>query len=562
MMMNIKKSFRKKYNQKIDPDEIFIDATNLPGFDTYQFEGHIERPITEKTFWWVGGIFALIVIIFSVKTYSLQVVQGDEYAARSTNNRLRHTIVFSDRGIIYDKNNTPLAWNEDGPEDFSIRKYISEGGFSGLLGYVSYPKKDSAGFYYDKDIEGVDGVEKYFNTQLQPSNGLRIVETDARNNIISENIIRSPEPSKNINLTIDARMQSAMYQALKRVVDSAGYQGGGAALMDITTGELLVLTNYPEYDSNVLSEGSDRVAISSFVNDDRNPFLNRVVNGLYAPGSVMKPYVAVGALQERIINTTDKIISKEYITVPNPYDPDNPSIFRDNKAYGPVNIREALAHSSNIYFYVVGGGRDDFTGLGITRIEAYFRKFGFGTPINNPFFSSASGTIPNPDWKKKIFNDAWRLGDTYYTAIGQYGVQITPLQMIRAVAAIANGGTLVEPQIFAGENASPSSKKIEGIDSWILPVIRAGMRDAVIFGTASGVNFNDVQIASKTGTAEIGARKDKINAWHTGFFPYENPKYAYVVFLESGPANTAVGSNAVSREFFEWLKTEYPEMFR
>ncbi len=562
MMTNFRKKLRKNYSQRIDPDEIFIDSTNLPGFDTHQFEGHIERPIMEKTFAWVGAVFTVIIIVFGVKTYSLQIAHGDEYANRSANNRLRHTIVFSDRGIIYDRNFTPLACHEDGPDEFSIRKYTSQPGFSSLLGYVSYPKKDSAGFYYDKDIEGIDGIEKFYNNILQPSNGLRIIETDARNNIISENSIRSPRPSENIHLTIDADMQTAMQTALQRVVDGAGFQGGGAAVMDIQTGELLVLTNYPEYDSNILTEGSDRTTISQLVNDERNPFLNRVVDGLYAPGSVMKPYVAVGALQERIINTTDKIVSKEFITVPNPYDPDNPSIFRDNKAYGPVNIREALAHSSNIYFYTVGGGRDNFPGLGISRIETYFRKFGFGSEINNPFFAGVSGTIPNPEWKRKIFNDDWRLGDTYYTAIGQYGVQITPLQIIRAVAAIANNGTLVEPQIFKSEYLQPITTPIEGIDDWILPVIRAGMRDAVLFGTASGVNFDDVQIASKTGTAEIGARKDKVNAWHSGFFPYQNPKYAYVVFLEKGPADTTVGSNAVSREFFEWLKTAHPEMFQ
>lgn len=553
--------FKKKRRAHIDPDEIFIDATNLPGFDTYQFEGHIERPISEKTFWFVGVVFVIIVGIFATKTWSLQVVHGDEFAERSSKNRLRQTIVFSDRGIIYDRNVVPLAWNEDGPEEFSVRKYIDTPGFSSLLGYVSYPKKDSAGFYYDKDIEGVDGVEKYFNAQLQPSNGLRIIETDARNNIISENSIRPPQPSENIHLTIDAEMQEVMHRAIKRVIDSAGFKGGGAAVMDIHTGELLVLTNYPEYNSNVLTEGVDTAAISAALKDSRNPFLNRVVSGLYAPGSIMKPYVAVGALQERIINTTDKIVSKEYITVPNPYDPDNPSIFRDYRAYGPVNIREALAHSSNIYFYTVGGGREDFPGLGIARIEAYFRKFGFGSEINNPFFAGVAGTIPNPEWKQKIFNDTWRLGDTYYTAIGQYGVQITPLQMIRAVSAIANDGTLVEPQIFKTESAQVVSHKIEGIDDWILPVIRAGMRDAVLFGTAKGINYDDIQIAAKTGTAEIGVSKANVNAWNVGFFPYQNPKYAYTIFLESGSRDNNVGGVAVSREFFDWLKVARSDIF-
>lgn len=560
-MIFLKKLFKRKRRTQIDPDEIFIDATNLPGFDTHQFEGRIELPISEKSYWFVGIVFLIVMIVFSTKTWLLQITQGDLYAERSSKNSLRQTIVFSDRGIIYDRNGVPLAWNEDSSEQFSLRKYISTPGFSSLLGYVSYPKKDSAGFYYDKDIEGVDGVEKFLNQKLQPSNGLRIIETDAYNNIISENIIHAPQPSENIYLTIDAKMQEVMHRALKRVIDEAGFKGGGAAIMDIHTGELLVLTNYPEYDSNLLTEGVDKTAINKVVTDPRNPFLNRAVNGLYAPGSVMKPYVGIGALQEGIINTTDKIVSKEYITIPNPYDPENPSIFRDYRAYGPVNIREALAHSSNIYFYTVGGGREDFPGLGITRIEEYFKKFGFGTEINNPFFAGTAGTIPNPEWKKKIFNDAWRLGDTYYTAIGQYGVQVTALQMIRAVSAIANDGTLIEPQIFKTDPVQIVSHEIEGIDDWILPVIRAGMRDAVLFGTAKGINYEDIQIAAKTGTAEIGVTKANVNAWNVGFFPYQNPKYAYTIFLESGSRDNNIGGVAVAREFFDWLKVSRPDIF-
>ncbi len=561
-MINFRKFFNKKYNHRIDPDEIFLDATNLPGFDTYQFEGRIERPVAQSTFLFVDIFFAIVVAIFTFKSWSIQITNGENFANRSANNHLRHSLVFSDRGIIYDKNLVPLAWNEDGPEEFSVRKYIEKGGFASLLGYVSYPKKDSAGFYYDKDIEGVTGVEKFFNNVLQPKNGLRIIETDAHNNAVSENIIRTPEPSENIQLTIDAEMQSTMYDALKNVIDTAGYVGGGAAVMDIYTGELLVLTNYPEYDSNILADGSDHAAINRFLNDKRNPFLNRVVDGLYAPGSIVKPYVAVGALQERIINTTDKIVSTEYITVPNPYNPDNPTLFRDYQAYGPVNIREALAHSSNIFFYTIGGGREGFPGLGITRVEQYFQKFGFGSEIRNPFFAGASGTIPNPEWKRKVFDDEWRLGDTYYTVIGQYGVQVTPLQILRGVAAIANRGTLVEPQIFSSDKFEPMTSKIAGVDDWVWSVVQAGMRDAVLFGTATGVKYDDIQIASKTGTAEIGVRKDRVNAWHAGFFPYQNPKYAYVVFLESGVAGTRLGSNAVSRQFFDWLKVARSEIFQ
>lgn len=559
MVRKIRKFFRKNYDQKIDPDEIFMDSTNLPGFDTYQFEGRIEKPILDRTFWLLGLSFFAVIIVFLGQTWNIQINKGEMFAELSSNNRLRHTLVFSDRGIIYDKNNVALAWNEVGEEEFSLRKYTETPGFASLLGYVSYPKKDSAGFYYDETIEGVDGIEQYFNNLLQGENGLRIVETDALNSVVSENITRRPDSGKNINLTIDADIQENLHKSLAKIVEQAGFAGGGAVVMDIYTGDLLALTNYPEYDSNVLTAGKDKEAIRSYVNDDRNPFLNRVVHGLYTPGSIVKPYMAIGALQEGVISKTDKIVSRGTLEVPNPYDPSNPSIFTDWKAHGAVDVKAALAYSSNIYFYIVGGGYDDIEGLGIRRMEEYFRKFGFGEEIKTDIFSGVSGTIPNPEWKEEQFDDIWRLGDTYFTAIGQYGFQVAPIQVIRAISAIANNGMLIEPNIIADSRRTPQISFIEGVDDDVLQTVREGIRDATLFGTSRGLNYEDFKIAAKTGTAELGVSKQKVNSWITGFWPYDDPKYAFVIFLERGDRANLIGGVAVARGFFDWLKFNKPE---
>ncbi len=553
---------QKKYNQDIAPDEIFLDSANLPGFNTDMFEGRIEKPISVFSIMLVGFIFMGVIAFFGYRAFALQVYKGDEFIKRSENNVLRHTLVFSDRGLISDRNNVPLAWNIPAVNEleFNLRKYIDKPGMAHILGYVNYPQKDKAGFYYDTDITGVEGIEKYYNEMLAGQNGIKIIETDALNNVVSNSTIEQPQNGKNIVLTIDSSVQEALFNSIKGVVDEVGFSGGGGVVMDIYTGEIIAMTSYPEFDPNKMLVG-DKDAYKSYLDDHRKPFLNRITQGLYTPGSIMKPYVAAGALQEKVIGQYQQILSVREMVVPNPYNPDNPSIFRDWKAHGYVDVRHALAMSSNVYFYQVGGGYGSQKGLGITLIEKYYRDFGFGEPIQNNFFGNLVGTIPDPEWKKKIFNDDWRLGDTYFTAIGQYGVQVTPIQVIRAVSAIANGGMIVEPKIIADNEPAIIKRKVAVSDE-TLQIVREGMREVVLTGTAKGLNYPDLKIAAKTGTAELGVSKEDVNSWTTGFFPYDNPRYAFVIVMEKGSRNNLIGGVAVSRKFFDWMKiyaSEYLE---
>ena len=552
---------KKQKNKDVDPDEIFADASNMPGFNTEQFEGRFEKPIGFRNVFSLFLVFSFIFIFFIYEVFQVQIIKGEENRSRSENNKLRHTYIFPDRGIIYDKNNRPLVWNErdENNDDFNQRQYVIDPGFSNLLGYVSYPKKDSSGFYYDEEITGMDGAEKYFDDILKGENGTRLSEINAQNKIIAENTIDLPQNGKNIHLTIDYDLQKKMFDSVKTIIDQVGFAGGGAAIMDIYNGDILALVNYPEYDSNIMSKGEDIEAINNYRLDSRFPFLNRVVDGLYTPGSIVKPYMAVAALQERVIGPKDKIISRKNLVIPNPYNPSNPSIFTDWKAHGPVDVIQALAFSSNAYFYVVGGGYEDIDGLGISRIEKYMKKFGFGQQIESPIFNGPAGLVPNPQWKRENQNDDWRLGDTYFTSIGQYSFQVNPLQIIRAVSSIATKGMLVEPNLIADSDNVSNFKKVEGIDDWVWETVQEGMREVVLVGTGKGVNYEDFHIAAKSGTAELGESKAKVNSWFTGYWPYENPRYAYVIFLEKGDRTNLIGGVAVARNFFDWLKREKPE---
>jgi len=220
-------------------------------------------------------------------------------------------------------------------------------------------------------------------------------------------------------------------------------------------------------------------------------------------------------------------------------------------------MRRALAVSSDVYFYVIGGGYASQRGLGIAKIDEYAKKFGFSLPTGIVLGNEPDGTIPTPEWKREVFDDAWRLGDTYNTAIGQYGFQVTPLQVVRYVSAIANGGNLLTPQLVAG--ARPAGKSV-GISDSDLQIVREGMRASVTDGgTAAALNMGGIDIAGKTGTAQVGKHNEYMNSWAIGFWPYENPRYAFAVVLEKAPANTLSGASPAMAPFFYWLKDTKPE---
>jgi penicillin-binding protein 2 len=333
-------------------------------------------------------------------------------------------------------------------------------------------------------------------------------------------------------------------------------------MMNVENGELLALTNYPEYNSEVLSLGEDREKINTYFTDKRKILLNRVVSGLYTPGSIVKPFLAIGALAEGVI-TPDKVIyTTGSISIPNPYNKDDKTVFKDWKNHGPVDMRTAIAVSSDVYFYEIGGGFQDQKGMGIANIEKYSRMFGISEKTGINLLGEQTGTIPNPEWKKKMFKgDIWRVGDTYHTSIGQYGYQVTPLQMVRATAALANGGTLLTPHLLAGESTANDSKNID-LPQEYFKVAQEGMREAVTSGTASSINTPLVKIAAKTGTAQVGLSKANVHTWVIGYFPYENPKYAFTLLMENGPANNSTKAVYIMKNLLEWMTVNAPEYFQ
>ena len=551
------------YNSRIkdiDPDEIFLDSQNLPAFDVDQFEGRLEKSISSRTFISFGIFCLLIFSLFFFRSFFLQVVEGQSYLQKSNNNMLRYTLLFPQRGVIYDRSGTELAWNVAGSStpEFSLRKYDDAPGLANLIGYLKYPQKDSDGFYYNEDFVGEDGIEKYFNGTLAGTNGLRIVQTDASGDLLSQSVVRPPEDGQNITLSIDSKLETELYNTIASVAGSVGFTGGAGVIMNVNTGEVIAMTSFPEYDSQILTDGTDTQAIQQFLTDKNNPFLNRAINGLYTPGSIVKPYIAIAALNENIIDPSTKILSTGSISLPNPYDPAHPSIFNDWRPQGWVDMEQAIAVSSDVYFYEVGGGYQNQKGLGINLIDKYMGMFGFGENLPSGFFDGSPGTVPSPAWKLANFNGAnWLIGDTYHTAIGQYGWQVTPVQMVRAVASIANNGKLVTPSILLG--GDPNNFTQLNINKSYFQIVQQGMEMDVQGGVASGLDVSYMTLGAKTGTAQLGVNNQYLNSWVTGFFPYDDPKYAFAVVMERGPASNDVGGVYVMRQVFDWMHVNEPQ---
>ncbi len=561
---------RRRKVMEIAPDEVMIDSSNLGDFDTSQFEGRLEKPISKLTLYAITGIFGIFALAFLVQAWNLQVTHGEEYRTRSEKNLLRPIPIFAGRGVLTDRNGTLLAWNAPMQNDIgatstedavATRQYATSTGLSHVLGYVQYPSKDKNGFYYQNDFEGVTGAEKYFNEQLQGVNGSRLVEVDARAKIISENVVRPPVQGESVTLSIDSRVQSALYHNIQDIAERVGFAGGAGVIMNVHSGEIIALTSYPEYSSQVMSDRSDTARVKALLTNPNLPFLDRAVDGLYTPGSIVKPYVALGVLTENVIDPSTIIVTTGSISIPNPYDSTKSTLFKDWKNNGALDIRHAIAMSSDAYFYIVGGGYNDQKGLGIANIDKYLRYFGLGTLMPESFVQGKAGTIPTPEWKKATFNESWYLGDTYHTAIGQYGFQVTPVQMIRAVASLANNGLLLVPSIIKTDTPKVD-RFIEEIPAKNFEIVREGMRLSVTSGVAIALNAPYVHVAAKSGTAELGVSKDKVNSWITGFWPYENPKYAFVVMLEKGSVHNLVGAAAAMRQQLDWMQNNTPEYLK
>ncbi len=571
---------KRKSSHEIDPEDVFIDSQNLSELNMDQMEGHLERPLGKHIFYIAVIASFLLLCGFSYRLFAMQVLQVDEYKEKADSNHLKKLPLFALRGTISDRNGELLAWNslysttgtssatttddekakQKIQDDIPKRVYTEASGFSHILGYVSYPKRDQSGVFWQDEYVGKDGVEKQYQKELAGVKGERIIEVTALHEIEAQNVVVYPSHGLNLKLTIDKKVQAKLYESMESLAKKASFTGGAGVIMDVHTGEILALTSYPEYDNNLITNATtkeEKSKVGEALLDKRRKFLNRAVAGLFTPGSTVKPFFAYAALAENIITPEKNIYSSGQIVIKNKYDgPD--TVFKDWKAHGYVDMRDAIAESSDEYFYQIGGGSQDQKGLGILRLDKYAQLFGFASTTGIDLPGEEYGNIPTPEWKKKVFGEDWLLGNTYHSSIGQYGFQVTPLELTRAVAAIANGGNLVTPRVALDLQTSTTSLNL---DQKNLKVIQEGMYRVVHGekGTGRALDMKGLDIAAKSGTAELGVSKQLVNSWISGYFPYENPRYAFVVIMEKGDRHNPFGAVFAARETLEWMRdnTDY-----
>ncbi len=461
-------------------------------------------------------------------------------------------------------------------EENAQRQYLLGPYFSHILGYtgqVSQSDLVSHPDYFLNDQIGKDGLECQYEGVLRGEDGQEQVEVDFLGKTQRVLASKPSQPGQGLVLFIDQGLQSKIHQTLDQrlqqlFVDGKQIRKATVVALNPNNGAVLALVSVPSFDNNLFAQGISQTDLDRLDNDPNQPFLNRAVAGQYPPGSIIKPLIGAAALEEEVVGPGQTVNCQGGLTIFNKYDPQIVYHFADWQTHGLTDIVKGIAQSCNVFFYTVGGGYGQIEGLGIERIKKYLQYFGLGQSTDIDLPHEEIGLVPDEQWKSEQKpNEEWYLGDTYHLAIGQGDVLVTPLQMTAAVAAIANGGTLYQPQIV--DKIIDSSESFEDIEerhiieevvakvvrqNFIQPVnievVQEGMRQAVLSGSVRSLADLPVEVAGKTGTAQFGTQ-GQTHAWFIGFAPYDNPQIVLTVLVEGGGEGHQAAV-PVAKEVLKW----------
>ena len=466
-----------------------------------------------------------------------------------------------------------------------LRQYVDGPLTSHVLGYVGWIPSERLGDYVGEayqpdDLVGLTAIELTQERYLRGTKGQKHIEVDAFEREVAVIAHEPATQGHNVILTIDLELQQAAEDALREGMRRSGSEGGCVVAMDPRTGEILAMVSLPSYDNNLFSGGISYEDYARLSSDRHRPLVNHAISGQYPPGSTFKIVPACGALEERVIDRHSDLTCKGTLLLPNKNYPDDLSKAQEfhcwyELGHGPLDIVGGIRQSCDIFFYRASGGFGDFQGLGMERLAEYACMLGFGQPTGIELSGEARGLVPNDRWKRQNYGENWVTGDTYNAAIGQGYVLATPLQVLNATAAVANGGTLYRPQLVyqitdadgrVVHALTPEAIWELEISEENLSLVCRGMREAVTNGTAWLLRLPAVAVAGKTGTAEYPGVDEEGNlmldedgnlpthAWFTAFAPYEDPEISLVVFLEGGGegSQTAVPVAAdILRHYFD-----------
>ncbi len=448
------------------------------------------------------------------------------------------------------------------------RNYPYKESFGHLLGYVSKAsEKDLVEYEYlsKNDLVGKAGLEKQYDKYLSGEAGELLVEVDSMGRQIDGSSLIKKEPvnGKNVYLSIDANWQQIAYDVLSKGVEKTSGDAGALIVEDISNGQIVVMASYPNYDNNLFIGGISKVDYDNLMNDPRKIFLNRAIASQQAPGSIFKTIVLSSALDSGVINKNTKYLSSSnYKLASSTY------FFEYNKAsYGWIDLKRAIAISSNIY------PCETIRNWDINELAKYFDRFNVGEKTGIDLPGEISGLAPTPENKKKLVENGsywldsiwYEPADSCYSVIGQGITLVTPIQAANWASVFASGGKLYTPHLATGVTDKDGEitkldygvKEEQVVNKDSVDIIRQGMREVVVSGSSYGLRNTKYNIAAKTGTSETGKKLsdgsyEQSHSWVTGFFPYEEPKYAFAVFIENG--GKSYNAQEVLRDFVNQLE--------
>lgn len=552
-----------------------------------------------------GVVVVLAASVLTARLFALQIASGGQFTTLAEYNRTTSQAIPSTRGVIYDRNGTPLVTNVPGysvkirpadlPEDQrgevvgrlgallglspadinvaidsnpgsrfdlvrvasdvdpNVANFISESrldlpgvevvvesrreyttgpllsqviGYTGPINATQLQELRSAGYLPD-DLLGKTGVEAEYEDELRGSYGVESVERDAAGRKLQVlKTISEPVPGNSLELTIDVQAQRWAQQALEWGMSEAGLKRGVVIVMNPQTGEILALVSLPTYDDNLFAHGISNADYQALVNDPNKPLTNHAVGEQFPPGSTYKLVTGTGGLADEKIRPTTKLATKGYLTL-------GSTRFYDwnRRGFGSCDMMCGFGHSSDTYFFQVAGM------LGIDRLAYWAREYGFGEPTGIDLPGEVAGTVPSNQWKLETLGTEIYPGEVYQAGIGQGYDVVTPLQLINAYAALANGGTLYEPRVVrnvldAEGNVvrayEPTVLRQLDVDPAVLETMRKAARNVVFIRHTYNLVDLPIVVAGKSGTAEFGSRDAQgrlpFHSWFVAFVPKDAAK--------------------------------------
>ncbi|SEA55202.1 peptidoglycan glycosyltransferase [Desulfuromusa kysingii] len=592
-----------------------------------------ELPVVQSRFLFYSAAAAMVFLLLLLRLWYLQVISYEDLQERSVRNRTRVLTLDAPRGPIYDRHgellvdNRPsfrisvmrqdvedssvlfarlapllevdvaeleLRWQQGKKlpiyrsvllaDDVSreimervqehsvdlpgvltevrpVRDYLEKGSAAHLIGYLGEITKEELqsekfSHYRGGDFVGKTALEKTFEPYLRGEKGRRLVEVDVQGKLFRQLKVEPASPGNKIYLTIDRDLQRAADEAFAD-------QSGAAVALDVHTGEVLAMVSQPTFNPALFAQGIAGDEWDKLAKDSRHPLQNKVIAGQYPPGSTFKMIVALAALKAGTIGITETVDCDGAFEV-------GGSRYRcwKKSGHGPTDLKKALRESCDVWFYSVG------LRLGIDKLSAAAKEFGLGSPVGYPLPGERSGTIPSQEWKQRRYNKPWYAGETVIAAIGQGFVLTTPIQLAVMMAAIANKGQVLKPQVVRQvedwdghlllQTAPEMIRQIDySAQAW--DAVRDGLVAVVNepHGTGHAAHIDTTLVAGKTGTSQVIRRKSdeeeeldekgeipyrfRPHALFVAYAPAEKPEIAVVVVVEHGQSGGSAAGPIVKQ---------------